>query len=212
MLDLIRNHLQTIDSYDQVVTRFAGVGGYLNPREGFALTLLAMRGPGSGAIVEIGSFKGRSTCFLALGAKLARREKVTAIDHFLGSPEHQKGQKFEDPAIADCGSTLPIFRANLAAADLEGQVEVMQMSSTEAAAGWSRPIRLLFIDGDHGYDETRRDFDLFAPHLVPEGVICFHDIGPWPGVTRFFRELVEQGSWKHRFTANSLAAVSRDAA
>ena len=31
-------------------------------------------------------------------------------------------------------------------------------------------------------------------------------------VTRFFRELVDQGNWKHRFTTHSLAAVSRDAA
>jgi predicted O-methyltransferase YrrM len=212
MLDMIRNHLKTVDSYDQVVSQFAGVDGFLNPKEGFALTLLAMQGPASGAIVEIGSFKGRSTCFLALGAKLAGREKVTAIDHFLGSPEHQKGQRFEDPVIAESGSTLPTFHANLAAASLAEQVEVKQMSSVEAAANWSRPIRLLFIDGDHGYDETKRDFDLFVPHLVPDGVICFHDVGPWPGVTRFFRELVEQGSWKHRFTIHSLAALSRDAA
>jgi predicted O-methyltransferase YrrM len=212
MLDLIRNHLQTIESYDQVVARFAGVEGFLKPKEGFALMLLAMRGPGQGAIVEIGSFKGRSTCFLALGAKLAGREKVTAIDHFQGSPEHQKGQPFEDAAIAAVGSTLPTFHANLAAADLGEQVEVMQMSSRDAAADWTRPIRLLFIDGDHGYDETKHDFELFAPHVVPDGVICFHDVGPWPGVTRFFRERVAEGTWKHRFTAHSLAAVSRDAA
>ena len=212
MLDMIRNHLQTIDSYDQVISRFEGVEGFLRAKEGFALTLLAMHGPASGAIVEIGSFKGRSTCFLALGASLAGREKVVAIDHFFGSPEHQKGQQFEDPAIVQSGSTLPTFLANLAAASLSGQVEVMQMSSVEAAAGWSRPIRLLFIDGDHSYDETKRDFEQFAPHVVPEGIICFHDVGPWPGVTRFFRELVDQGSWKHRFTTHSLAAVSRDAA
>jgi predicted O-methyltransferase YrrM len=211
MLDLIRNHLQTIDSYDQVITRFARVAGYLHPKEGFALMLLAMSGPGSGAIVEIGSFKGRSTCFLALGAKLGGREKVTAIDHFLGSPEHQRGQGFEDAAIVQYGSTLPTFRANLAAEALDEQVEVVQKSSIDAAAEWSRPIRLLFIDGDHGYAETTRDFELFAPYLVSDGIICFHDVGSWPGVTRFVRELIDRGSWKHRFTINSLATVSRHA-
>jgi predicted O-methyltransferase YrrM len=209
MLDLISNQLQVIDSYDQVITHFAGVTGFLKPKEGFALTLLAMRGPGSGAIVEIGSFKGRSTCFLALGAKLAGRERVTAIDHFRGSAEHQKGQAFEDPAIVTDGSTLPTFRANLAAADLTGQVEVMDMSSSAAAAAWKGPIRLLFIDGDHGYDETRRDFDLFAPHVEPDGIVCMHDVGVWPGVTQFYQELIAGGAWKPCFTIASLAAVTR---
>jgi MMP 1-O-methyltransferase len=212
MLDLIRNHLQTVDTYDEVAGRFARVPGYLHAKEGFALTLLAMRGPGSGAIVEIGSFKGRSTCFLALGAKLGGREKVTAIDHFLGSPEHQSGQAFEDPAIVQAGSTLPAFRANLAAAQLEDQVEVIAKPSAEAAGEWTRPIRLLFIDGDHAYDATRRDFELFTPYLVPDGVVCFHDVGSWPGVTQFFKELLEGGIWTQSFTINSLAAVSRQAA
>ena len=211
MLDAIKNHLQTIDSYDQVASRFDKIEGFLKAKEGFALTLLAMQGPGAGAIVEIGSFKGRSTCFLALGSQLANREKITAIDHFRGSPEHQPGQAFADRAIAACGSTLPTFRANLAAAGLDQQVEAMAMSSTEAAADWRRPIRLLFIDGDHGYEATKRDFDAFASHVMPEGVICFHDVGPWPGVTRFVAELVGQGVWRHRFTIHSLAAVSRDA-
>ena len=212
MLDKIVSHLQTIESYDSVISRFAGVEGFLNPKEGFALTLLAMYGPASGAIVEIGSFKGRSTCFLALGAKLAGREKIVAIDHFRGSAEHQKGQAFEDAAIATCGSTLPSFHANLNAAVLGDHVEPMAMSSVDAAAQWDRPIRLLFIDGDHGYEETKRDFELFSPHVVAGGVICFHDVGPWPGVTRFFRELQAAGQWKQRFIIHSLAAVSRDAA
>jgi predicted O-methyltransferase YrrM len=209
MLNVIKNQLEVIDGYDGIANFLAGVTGFLKPTEGFALTLLAMHGPGSGAIVEIGSFKGRSTCFLALGAKLAGREKVTAIDHFRGSAEHQKGQAFEDPAIVAAGSTLPIFRTNLAAAGVVGQVNVMEMSSSDAAAAWSGLIRLLFIDGDHSYDATKRDFALFEPHVGPEGIICFHDVGVWPGVTRFYQEVIEGGTWKPCFIIASLAAITR---
>lgn len=209
MLDQIKSQLEVIDGYDRVITHFAGTAGFLKPKEGFALTLLAMYGPDNGAIVEIGSFKGRSTCFLALGAKLVGREKVTAIDHFLGSAEHQKGQSFEDEAIVADGSTLPTFRRNLAAADLSGQVDVMEMSSAAAAAAWRGPIRLLFIDGDHGYDETKRDFELFTPHVAPEEIVCLHDVGTWPGVTRFYQEIVASGIWKPCFQIASFAALTR---
>src|ERR1700761_7895342 len=89
MLDQITSQVQVVDGYDQVISSFGNIDGYLKGKEGYALMLLAMGGPGRGAIVEIGSFKGRSTCFLALGTKLAGREKVIAIDHFRGSAEHQ---------------------------------------------------------------------------------------------------------------------------
>lgn len=209
MLDQVKAQLEVIDGYDRVIGHLANIDGFLKPKEGFALTLLAMHGPGNGAIVEIGSFKGRSTCFLALGTKLAGREKVIAIDHFLGSAEHQKGQSFEDEAIVADGSTLPTFHRNLAALDLSAQVDVMEMSSTAAAAAWREPIRLLFIDGDHGYDETKRDFELFTPHVAPDGIVCLHDVGTWPGVTRFHQEIVESGTWKPCFQIASFAALTR---
>jgi hypothetical protein len=44
----------------------------------------------------------------------------------------------------------------LALAEVTRQVCVVQLTSTEAAAGWSKPIVLLFIDGDHSYEGVRR--------------------------------------------------------
>jgi predicted O-methyltransferase YrrM len=180
--------------------------------EGFALLLLAMHGPLAGDIVEIGSFKGRSTCFLALGAKLAERERVTAIDHFTGSPEHQKGQPFEDTDIAAHGSTYTVFRQNLERHGLWEQVDPMCVPSAEAARAWTRSIRLLFIDGDHSYERTAEDFAAFRPFLPPESVVCFHDVGAWAGVTKFCQELsAAKGDWKFEFQIASLAAFSRAA-
>ncbi len=212
MFEQIYETLKVLATYDQQIQQFGQIEGYLHTAEGAALSVLAISGPGSGEVVEIGSFKGRSTCFLSWGAAQARRGKVTAIDHFCGSPQMQRGAAFEDPAIVQMGSTRSAFDANLQAAGLIDQVEVMDMPEEQAAENWQKPIRLLFIDGDHSYDSTKRDFELFSPHVVPDGVICFHDYGTqsWPGVTRFVNELVAQGLWKHRFTMYSLFAVSRD--
>jgi Methyltransferase domain len=77
---------------------------------------------------------------------------------------------------------------------LEDYVKPVVASSGEAARRWSGPIRLLFIDGDHAYEASRRDFELWSPFVTPLGVVCFHDIPGWPGVTKFYQELLAQPS------------------
>ena len=41
-----------------------------------------------------------------------------------------------------------------------------------------RRIGFLFIDGDHRYEGVRRDFELYSPLVVADGLIAFHDILP----------------------------------
>jgi hypothetical protein len=64
--------------------------------------------------------------------------------------------------------------------------------SAEAAGQWAGPIRLLFIDGDHSYEASGRDFELWSRFVVPHGLVCFHDIRAWPGVTQFYEELLQR--------------------
>jgi len=167
-----------------------GVGGYLHDIQGYTLMKMACDGPGSGAIVEIGSFMGKSTCYMALGTQRARREMVYAVDHFMGSPEHQKGQGCEVQAIVETGSTFHLFKENIARVGVSEYVNPIMASSREAAALWEQPIRLLFIDGDHSYEASKEDFESWSPFVVPGGLIAFHDIGHWPGVTQFYAELL----------------------
>src|SRR5262245_1290122 len=89
------------------------IEGWLFDLEAYALYLLAAHGPGVGEIVEIGSYLGRSTAWLAAGTKGARREKVTAVDHFEGSAEHQAGARCQSPVLAAENTTFPRFLANL---------------------------------------------------------------------------------------------------
>jgi MMP 1-O-methyltransferase len=190
-LDALVNTLRILVDYENCARHFGAIEGFLHEAEGYALMTLAARGPGNGAIVELGSFMGRSTCWLAHGTKSAFREKVTAVDHFKGSPEHQPGEVFECATLKEEGSTYPRFRANVEAAGLADYVEPIVASSEEAAASWHGPIRLLFIDGDHSYEATKRDFEVWSPFVVPGGIVAFHDVGNAPGVTQFYRELVD---------------------
>ena len=138
--------------------------GMLTPDEVEYLYCLGQLNPTRGVIVEIGSWKGKSTICLALGSLTAGGEKIYAVDPH--KPLAEEGY-IED--------TEAEFRKNISEARVDGQVVPMVMSSEEAAKDWNKPIRLLWIDGDHRYQEVKRDFLLWEPHVVDGGIIAMHD-------------------------------------
>ena len=106
----------------------SAIDGWLSDAQGRALFEAAASTTGRGHIVEIGSWKGRSTTWLALGARLAGR-RVYAID-----PHHHS---HEDPEAA----TLAEFQDNLRRAGVADVVDPIVMRSEEAAAHIERPSR-----------------------------------------------------------------------
>ncbi|MBX7102549.1 MAG: class I SAM-dependent methyltransferase [Gemmataceae bacterium] len=197
VLDQLRAELPASAKFLEMAQRFESVQGFLNPLEGFALYWLASRWPIDGATVEIGSFKGRSTCWIATGCKEQGKSKLTAVDPFTGSPEHQAGGSHPDPDIIRTGSTLQVFQHNIQRHQLNDWVIPRVGRSADAVLGWNERIRMLFIDGDHSYEETARDFHTWTPFVGNYGIVAFHDVNTWPGVTQFFNELGRYpGQWK----------------
>lgn len=160
----------------------ASVEGWLTVEEGELLYRLARACAGRGAIVEIGSFKGKSTIWLAKGALAGARAKVVAIDPHTGSEEHRRG----DHALW----TYDDFLANLRRAGVEEAVIPLVTTSAEAANSFDQPVELLFIDGDHSYKMVRQDFDLWFPRLLEGGYLLMHDTIRWDGPRRVARECV----------------------
>jgi hypothetical protein len=78
---------------------------------------------------------------------------------------------------------------SLRAAGVSNHVKSHGAYSTEVASSWNRPIRLLWIDGDHSYEGAKKDLEGFFPHLVPLGVVAFHDaLNAFSGPIRVFVE------------------------
>ncbi len=128
-------------------------------------------------IVEIGSFKGRSTACLALGC-VGTAKRVYAIDTFNGNDSDFHQRNFFDQ-----------FQANISSLNLDRYVHPIVGLSTEAAPGWDKPIDFIFIDGSHEYNDVLADFENFYPHVKPGGIIAFHDVTEgWPGVVRCWNE------------------------
>jgi len=143
--------------------------GFLTEREARFLALAAACTPAPGVILEIGSFKGKSTVGLASVAARYRLGRVVAVDPHTAPSS-------TDPGLGGQASSFEDFRHTLARAGLTDHVEVHRKFSRELATGWNRPIRLLWIDGDHTYPGAKQDLDLFAPHLAAGGVVALHDV------------------------------------
>lgn len=161
-----------------------GVDGYLKESEARLLGTMAACTPAPGAIVEIGSFKGKSTVMLGTVAAHYGLGPVVAIDpHNFNNAELQHFRS--DPV----DSTFEEFSRNIETAGVAGQIDVHRAFSQDVAASWNRPIRLLWIDGDHSYKGAKTDFDGFFPHVSPLGVVAIHDtLHPFAGPIRVFVE------------------------
>jgi MMP 1-O-methyltransferase len=161
------------------------VPGYLLENEARFLGFLAACTPAKGRIVEIGSFKGRSTVMLAKVAAHYDLGQVVAIDpHNYNLSEKARGGA-DSPARP--ASTHDDFLKSLRTADVTEQVEFHHALSKDVSTSWNEAIRLLWIDGDHTYPGAKDDFDGFAPHVNRGGVIALHDaLNAFSGPIRVF--------------------------
>lgn len=143
------------------------VDGWLTSKEGEFLYNAAKNCTKGTAIVEIGSWKGKSTIWLGSGSKEGNKARVYAIDPHTGSSEHR--EKFGKVW------TFEEFRRNIKRAKVDDVVVPVVKTSEAAARGWNEKTGFLWIDGAHEYEMVRLDYKLWEPHLVEGGVIAFHD-------------------------------------
>jgi predicted O-methyltransferase YrrM len=136
-----------------------GVEGWLTDEEAETLYTLARQVTGRGVIVEIGSFKGRSTICLGLGSRAGAGAMIYAID-----PGHRGPRRSEE------------FAANVARAVVSDLVIPIAATSDEAYRTFEpEQIELLFIDGSHDYPQVMMDFAQWTSRLVDGGMLVMHD-------------------------------------
>ena len=172
------------EALESGMTLSRNTSGFLADNEVRFLGMLAACIPATGTMVEIGSYKGKSTVMLASVAARYGGGPVVAID-----PHEGLSYLGVDVAAPYLSATFDEFLTNLRTAGVENQVEAQRMYSRDAAKNWTRPIRLLWIDGDHSYKGCKEDFDLFSPFLADGAVVAFHDaLNSFEGPIRVFVE------------------------
>lgn len=142
-----------------------------------------------GCILEVGSYRGRSTVALALGSQHGSNVPVYAVE------PHEEftgvfGGRFGP------GDRCEFFK-NMIRTKCARTVRLINVSSEVVSKGWDKPIGLLWIDGDHRYEAVKRDFECWEPYVLPQGLVAFHDsldenIGP----AKVIKEALSSGKYQ----------------
>lgn len=171
----------TIDAHLLAVARAAR--GFMPDDEGLALHDAGLAGAAAGPLLEVGSYCGKSAVYLGAAARATGTVLVT-VDHHRGSEENQAGWEHHDATVVDPRTgrmdTLPFLRRTIEDAGLEDVVIAVVGQSTTVAAVWGSPLGLLFVDGGHALDVAMADYDAWASHVAPGGLLAIHDVFPDP--------------------------------
>jgi len=157
--------------------------GFLDDEEGLRLHDLARDHSRLGPILEIGSYCGKSSIYLAAGARCGGG-RLICVDHHRGSEEHQPGELYHDPdlfdPVAGCMESLQELRRTLRRAKLEDVAVLLVAPSTVAATICTVPLAMVFIDGGHSQETADNDYASWAPRICQGGVLTIHDLFPDP--------------------------------
>jgi predicted O-methyltransferase YrrM len=193
------------------------IKGFLADDEAAALYRAVRELAPGGAVLEIGSYCGKSTVCLGQ-ACLESGRTLYALDHHRGSEEHQRGEYFHDPELYDSDiaalDTFGEFRRTIVAAGLEETVVPLVASSAAASRQWQTPLAMVFIDGGHSLDAALLDYRCWSGHVERGGTLAIHDIfedasrgGQAPNAIR--RMALASGLFTEMERINTLALLRR---
>lgn len=147
-----------------------------------ALARLALLTPRGTAALEIGSYLGASTRYLA-AAISHTGSRVYCVDTW------QNETMPDGPR-----DTFAAFSENLGPL-MKWVVPIRKSSAELRREDIPEPVGFAFIDGDHSYESARRDADTVLPMLRDDATVAFHDCGSFQGVGRVIGEVLSRGEW-----------------
>ena len=156
-----------------------GLKGFMPQNEGKALAKWAEKFSTMGAALEIGTFGGKSSLYIAAGSSI-NEQLVFTIDHHRGSEEHQTGEEYFDPDIYDAVlsrvNTVPLMQSNLSKFEESKYIVPMIANANALAAVWTVELGLLFIDGSHTEVSAQNDYANWHTKIITGGALVIHDI------------------------------------
>ena len=193
--------------------------GFMPEDEGALLHRVALERAPHGALLEVGTYCGKSAIYLGAAARAIGGDSVVfTVDHHRGSEENQAGWEHHDPTLVDdelgLMDTLPVFRRTIALAGLEDQVVAIVGRSTTVSTRWHTPLSLLFIDGGHAEVHAQNDYAGWAPWVMAGGALAIHDVFADPAdggqaPYHVFQRALESGSFEEAEAVGSMRVLRR---
>lgn len=191
--------------FEAVWKRATGVDGWLTEAQARRLHDTARALDTAATVVEIGSFRGRSTIVLASGSPVGA--DVVAIDPH-GGGDRGPGEIVPDAARGD--EDFSAFRANLVAAGVAERVRHVRKPSDGALGDVAGQIDLLFVDGSHRLRPARADIVEWGDRVAVGGTMLVHDAFSSVGVTlALMSTTFPSGRWRYRSRTGSLVEYQR---
>jgi hypothetical protein len=150
--------------------------------------------PSGSHFVEIGSWKGKSTSFMAVEiANSNKNIKFDCVDTWHGSPEH--GDTYRDNDIL-----YNLFLSNMD--NFKDYYNPIRMTSLEASKLYeNESLDFVFIDACHSYNCVKEDIQHWLPKVKKNGVLAGHDytmIGH-PDVVRAVNDIFGENNIKAEY-------------
>lgn len=153
------------------------------------------------SIVEIGTFFGQSTIFMASLIKASGKQitfdtidSLWQIDADIRRGDHPKS--FYDYRFSDQLKDIPIDELIKAHYRLCGVEEYINLKIGDSRWMWKwydeESLQFVYIDGDHNYEIVKLDIDNWWTRVKKGGYLGGDDIDAYPSVLRAMNELIER--------------------
>jgi acetyltransferase-like isoleucine patch superfamily enzyme len=195
----LRDKAQPCDAL-KMYERVEAVKGFFNADDAlhFALVLGMQRACGiRGDILEIGTYFGRSTGFLA--NFVTNEERLVVCDAFQAETTDRYPDKPSIPALLQSISrAAPTFDLN--------SLVIHTCLSRDLRLTPLEKFRCVHVNGGHGHDEALANLNLIIDHVIPGGIIIVDDYlhANWPGVTSAVEHFLQS-----RSDVSSVASCNR---
>jgi len=181
------------------------VEGWLSDDQAERLFTRARTVGQGGRIVEIGSFRGRSTIVLAGAAQ--DDVEVVAIDPHAGN---DRGPQEIEGYSAEAQEDNRAFHANLERASVADRVRHVRRPSQDAFDAVEGDVDLLYVDGAHRFEPASQDIAGWGARVRPGGTLLIHDSFSSIGVTLAIVRLLLFGrEFRYVGRSRSLAEYQR---
>lgn len=136
-----------------------------------ALYAWAKEATAPGAIVELGTFRGRATAALCYAVG---DNRIISVDTYQMQHHGEAGLDMARKNLRQCGFAPSLYAVSSTDKRLFAFLEI----ATEVS------IALLFIDTDHRRAHLEQELDLWLPYLAQGGILALHDTDNprWPDV------------------------------
>lgn len=159
------------------LSKLTSLEGLITEDVGKVLYLYATGVVPEQAIVELGSYHGKSTAYLAAGARDGFRAPVLAVDAW--NAKVNGWSKYHEPP-----QVIKFYEALKSVGLHEYVIACRGLTVPTAARYKNKPIGLLYVDADHSEEAVMADVKAWYPHLAPGALVIFDDFATThnPGV------------------------------